>query len=339
MRQAPIHRVVDSACSRVGRATQRAGTFLSVLCLFFISVFTASIPASFEERIGYFFLFGLIPALGFYLIGYILRGMLALSCKLCGIIAPHCLRWQARFTNSLLNWARASALDLLDRCSLTLAHCRIATGQWMPILFRLDQKERRSLNRQYRHVRGVIIEFSCLLGGGPGVIRGGASRSVGGGGRGGGGRLLGGGGRAAHRRGLGPGSSFFGGGGGGGRGGRGLGWGVEWRSPCERVGGRIGAPQPAPRPRGFLWFRPFRPGAEALGRPPRVGARQMVPRTGTIEKGPHPSRSHGSHRKWEPLRAWMKNNRGGGGGGARGAGVSAEQLVWDEQATPYDLEF
>jgi hypothetical protein len=163
MRQAPIHRVVDSACSRVGRASQRAGTFLSVLCLFFISVFTASIPASFEERIGYFFLFGLIPALGFYLIGYILRGMLALSCKLCGIIAPHCLRWQARFTNSLLNWASASVLDLLDRCSLTLAHCRLATGQWMQILFRLDQKERRSLNRQYRYVRGVIIEFSCLL--------------------------------------------------------------------------------------------------------------------------------------------------------------------------------
>ena len=166
MRQAPIHRVVNSACSRVGRASQREsrGTFLSVLCSLFISVFTASIPASFEERIGYFFLFGLIPALGFYLIGYILRGMLALSCKLCGhIIAPHCLRWQARFTNSLLNWASASVLDLLDRCSLTLAHCRLATGQWMQILFRFDQKERRSLNRQYRYVREVIIEFSCLL--------------------------------------------------------------------------------------------------------------------------------------------------------------------------------
>jgi hypothetical protein len=163
MKQAPTHQVVDSACSRVGRATQTAGTFLSVLCLFFISVFTAAIPASFQERIGYFFLFGLIPALGLYLIGHILRGLLALSCKLCGIIAPHWLKWQARLTNSLLNWASASVLDLLDRCSLTLAHCRLATGQWMQILYRLAQKERRSVNRQYRYVRGAIIEFSCLL--------------------------------------------------------------------------------------------------------------------------------------------------------------------------------
>ena len=163
MRQVPLHRVVNSACSRVGRATQTAGTFLSILCLFFISVFIASIPASLEERTGYFFLFGLIPALGFYLIGYILRGMLALSCKLCGIIAPHCLRWQARFTDRLLNWASAFVLDLLDGCSMTLAHCRLAIGQWMQIFYRLAQKERRSVNRQYRYVRGAIIEFSCLL--------------------------------------------------------------------------------------------------------------------------------------------------------------------------------
>ena len=162
MRQAPRHRVADSACSRVGRAAQTAATFLSVLCLFVILVFTAFVPASLEERIGYLFLFGLIPALGCYLIGHILRGVLALSCKLCGIIAPHCLKWQARFTNSLLNWASASVLDLSDRCSLTLAHCRLATGRWMRILYRLAQKERRSVNRQYRYVRGAIVEFSCL---------------------------------------------------------------------------------------------------------------------------------------------------------------------------------
>ena len=128
MGQAPRHRVVDSACSRVGRAAQTAAIFLGILCLFYIIVFIAFVPASFEERIGYLFLFGLIPALGCYLIGHILRGALALSCKLCSMIAPHCLRWQARFTNSVLNWANGSARDLLERCSLTLAHCRLATG-------------------------------------------------------------------------------------------------------------------------------------------------------------------------------------------------------------------
>jgi hypothetical protein len=163
MRQAPTYRVVDSACSRVGREAQTAGTFLSVLCLFFVSAFTVFIPASFEERVGYFFLFGLAPALGFYLIGHILGGMLALSCKLCGIIASHCLRWHARFTKSLLNWASASVLDLSDRCSSTLAHYRLAAGRCMQILPRWAQKQRRSVSRQYRYVCRSIIEFSCLL--------------------------------------------------------------------------------------------------------------------------------------------------------------------------------
>jgi hypothetical protein len=126
-------------------------------------VFIASIPASSNERTGYFFLFGLIPALGFYLIGYILRGMLALSGKLCGIIAPHFLSWQASFTERLLIWASASALDLLDRCSAALAHCRLATGQRMQILSRWARKERCALKRQYRCACRAIIEFSCLL--------------------------------------------------------------------------------------------------------------------------------------------------------------------------------
>jgi hypothetical protein len=163
MREAPTYRVVDSACSRVGRDTQTASTFLSVLCLFFVCVFTASIPASFEERIAYFFLFGLAPALGFYLIGHILGGTLALSCKLCGIITSHCLKWQARFTKSLLNWASAAVLDLSDRCPLTLAHYRLAVGRCLQILLRRAQKQRCSVSRQYRYVSGSIIEFSCLL--------------------------------------------------------------------------------------------------------------------------------------------------------------------------------
>ena len=163
MRKVPRHQVVESACSRVGRAAQTAATFLGILCLFFIIVFIAFVPASFEERIGYLFLFGLIPALGCYLIGHILRGALALSCKLCSMIAPHCLRWQARFTNSVLNWANGSARDLLERCSLTIAHCRLATDKWGQILCRLDQKQRRSVNRQYRYVRGAIINFLYLL--------------------------------------------------------------------------------------------------------------------------------------------------------------------------------
>ena len=162
MRQAPTQRVVESACSRVGRATQTAGTFLSVLCLIFVTVFTASIRASFEERIGYFLLVGLL-ALGFYLVGHLLRGMLVVSSKLCGIIAPHWFRWQAPFTQRLLNWASASVRHLLATCSSTLEYYRLAASQCMQILSGLAQKDCCALNRQYRYVCRAIIEFSCLL--------------------------------------------------------------------------------------------------------------------------------------------------------------------------------
>jgi hypothetical protein len=163
MRQAPTYRIVDSACSRVGRATQTANTFLAALCLFFGSAIAAFVPASFEARIVYLFFFGLIPALGFYLIGHILCHMLGLSCKLCQIIAARCLRWLAPFAKGLVDWASAPVSDGLDRCSMTLARCRLGTGQWMQRLFRLAQKAYCSVNRRYRRVHWAIFEFSCLL--------------------------------------------------------------------------------------------------------------------------------------------------------------------------------
>src|ERR1017187_6839781 len=51
MKQALVYQAVDPACSRVGRATQTAGTFLAVLCLFFGAAFAATVPASLEKRI------------------------------------------------------------------------------------------------------------------------------------------------------------------------------------------------------------------------------------------------------------------------------------------------
>ena len=163
MRQAPTYRIVDSACSRVGRATQTANTFLAALCLFFGSALAAFVPASFEARIVYLFFVGLIPALGFYLTGHILRHMLGLSCKLCRIIAARCLRWLAPFAKDLVDWARTPVSDGLDRCSMTLARCRFETGQWMQRLSRLARKAYCSVDRRYRRVHWAIFEFSCLL--------------------------------------------------------------------------------------------------------------------------------------------------------------------------------
>ena len=163
MRQALVYRAVDPACSRVGRATQAAGTFLATLCLFFGTAFAAYVPASLEKRIVYLFFIGLIPALGFYVSGHILRQMLGLSCKLCEIIAGRCVRLLAPFANGLVNWAGASVLDALDRCSMVIARCLEVTGQCMQRLFRLGRKAYCLVHRWYWHIHKAIFDFSCLL--------------------------------------------------------------------------------------------------------------------------------------------------------------------------------
>jgi hypothetical protein len=163
MRQALAYRAVDPACSRVGRATQAAGTFLAALCLFFGTAFAASVPASLEKRILYLFFIGLIPALGFYVSGHILRQMLGLICKLCEIIAARCVRLLAPFLNGLVNWAGASVLDALNICSMVIARCLVTTGQCMPKLFRFGRKTDSSVHRWYWHIYKAIFDFSCLL--------------------------------------------------------------------------------------------------------------------------------------------------------------------------------
>ena len=57
-----------------GPAVIRAGNHLAVACLFFGAVFAAFVSGSLEQRIGNLFSFGLIPAVGFYAGGHILRG-------------------------------------------------------------------------------------------------------------------------------------------------------------------------------------------------------------------------------------------------------------------------
>lgn len=163
MRQAPTYQIIDSACSRVGRATQTANTCLAALCLFFGSAVAASAPASFEARIVYLLFFGLVPALGFYLIGYILRHLLGLSCKLCEIIAARYLRWLAPIANCLVDWLSTPVSDAFKRCSITLARCRLGTDQSMQRLSHLAQKAYCSVNRRYRLVDRAFFEFSCLL--------------------------------------------------------------------------------------------------------------------------------------------------------------------------------
>ena len=79
-RRAPV-------CHRVGRAAQTTCALLGLSCAVFGVVLAAFDQGSVEERIGALFLFGLIPALGLCVGGYILRLLVVSICKLCEIIA------------------------------------------------------------------------------------------------------------------------------------------------------------------------------------------------------------------------------------------------------------
>ena len=163
MKQASVYRAVDTACTRVGQATQTAGTFLAGLCLFFGTTFAAFIPTSLENRIAYLFFVGLIPALVSYVSGYILCRVLGLSCKLCEIVGTSCARLLAPLANGLATWTGACIVDVLDRCSIATDRCLLTTGQCVQRLFRFGQKVRWSVYRWYCHVRKAIFQFSCLL--------------------------------------------------------------------------------------------------------------------------------------------------------------------------------
>jgi hypothetical protein len=163
MEQAPVYLAVDSACSRIGRATQTAGSFLAVLCLFFAAAFAVSVQASLEKQITYLFFLGFMPALGFYVSGCILRQMLGLSCKLCEITAARCVRLLAPFVHGLMNWASASILDALGRCLMAMTRWLVTTGQCTRRLFRLRREAYCSVHRWYWHVHKAIFDVSCLL--------------------------------------------------------------------------------------------------------------------------------------------------------------------------------
>jgi hypothetical protein len=100
MKEAPVYRDAESACRRVGRSAQAAGTFLAGLCLVLSATFAAIMPASFENRIVYFLFVGLVPSLASYVSGLILRHILGLSCRFCEIILTRGARLVARVANN-----------------------------------------------------------------------------------------------------------------------------------------------------------------------------------------------------------------------------------------------
>src|SRR5262249_1826250 len=90
-----------------GPTVMRAGMYLAVVCLFFGAALAAFVSGPLESRLGNLFCFGLMPAVGFYVGGYVLGQLLVFGVKLCDTIMARCSQYAAHLANALLNWAGA----------------------------------------------------------------------------------------------------------------------------------------------------------------------------------------------------------------------------------------
>lgn len=143
MRQATQYK----ACTRVIWATQATSGFFAVWCVFCGGAIAAFVPASVEERLVNLLIFGLSPAFGFYVSGYILRHLLGFSCKLCELLTASVLRQLA--------WVP------IGNANLTV--CRMTIGRWTQRLSYLSRSAYVLMHRQRQHLYQFAFDLSCLL--------------------------------------------------------------------------------------------------------------------------------------------------------------------------------
>jgi len=74
----------------------RAGNYLPVICLFVGAALAAFVSGSLEARLGNLFVFGVVPAVGFYAGGYVLGQLLVFGVKLCDTIVARCSQYAVR---------------------------------------------------------------------------------------------------------------------------------------------------------------------------------------------------------------------------------------------------
>ena len=94
------------AYRRVGRAVNIAGGCLALLCLLAGAAFAALVQSSVEQRIAALFLFGLVPALGFYVGGCILSQTLLFTCRVCELTVRRSLGGILALTHALARLIR-----------------------------------------------------------------------------------------------------------------------------------------------------------------------------------------------------------------------------------------
>src|SRR5215475_8760693 len=87
-----------------GPATLRAAKAFAFLCISFGAAVAAFLPATLEQRIGSFLLFGLLPGAGLYVSGRILIHLLNLGTEICDKLATRRISWLARVLTDRLMW-------------------------------------------------------------------------------------------------------------------------------------------------------------------------------------------------------------------------------------------
>jgi hypothetical protein len=89
--------------------------------------------------------FGLLPAIGFYVGGHILKHLLVLSSKLCDVIVARCIRCAVLLVDDLVSWVGPDLSSLLTS------------------LRALRRNLHYSVHRCYRRLHYAIVDFLCLL--------------------------------------------------------------------------------------------------------------------------------------------------------------------------------
>jgi hypothetical protein len=132
-----------------------ATTSLGAASLVLACVFTAFLPGSIEQRFFSCLLFGVIPALGFYLSGHILYALLTRSATLSEFIFFRCIPRVPSYSKMLVDRTAAPASTGV-RCCLKIS------ARTRELLLSTTRKCRPFIHRCWR-IRWIILEFAFLL--------------------------------------------------------------------------------------------------------------------------------------------------------------------------------
>jgi hypothetical protein len=161
MKSAPVFSVGVSACTQVGRATQRAATFIAGSFLCFGAALAFCNQASSENRLEYLFFVGVVPAVVSYLSGYIVRLTLEFSCELCEAAAARCLRLLSHLAVYLAIRTGARVVALADGSERLIGLSLLMIGRCAE---RYDfRRKAYRVHRWSWRTRNAIFQFLCLL--------------------------------------------------------------------------------------------------------------------------------------------------------------------------------